>query len=243
MSYQILLVDDDDDFREELCDLLSHYKIIEASSGEQALNIIRKPHALDLVILDVVMPGLRGTDVLKEIKKVSPNLSIIMLTGNSSKDTAIEALKGRADDYIEKPFEPNKFQKTIERILASRRNTGGGNPGKMERAKNFLKTNYDKKVSLKDVAQELCLSPKYLSRIFKEKTGKGFNDFRLEIKIQVEQDILKSDQVSVQEVADKLGYKNLESFTRIFKKVTGATPTEFRENPKNYAKSKKISRL
>ncbi len=181
-----------------------------------------------------------GTDVLKEIKKLSPQMSIIMLTGNSTKDVAIEALKGRADDFIEKPFDPDKFIKTIERVLASKNKDSGAGlgPGKIERAKNFLKTNYDKKVSLKDVAGELCLSPKYLSRVFKEKTGKGFNDFRLQVKIQAAQEILMSRQSSVQEIADKLGYKNLESFIRIFKKLTGSTPTAFRENPKNAAHAK-----
>lgn len=243
MSYQILLVDDDEDFREELRECFSHYKIHEACSGEEALQIIRKPHALDLVILDVFMPGASGTDTLKEIKKIAPGLSIIILTGQSTKDVAIEALKGRADDYVEKPFDVAQFQKTVDRILSGRRKDQGFGVGKMERAKNFLKTNYHKKVGLKDVAEELCLSPKYLSRVFKEKTGKSFNDFRLEVKMEMAREILRTSAQPIQDVADKLGYKNLESFIRMFKKMTGTTPTVFREGKALHAKPKRIAHI
>ena len=232
MPYKILLVDDDEDFRGELRECLHPYRIIEASSGEEALRIIQKPHAVDLVLLDVCMPGLQGTEVLREIKKISPHLGIIILTGNSSKDVAIDALKGRADDYIEKPFNVDRFRGTVQKVLAAKSRQGNGQDhkgvGKMERVREFLENNYDKKVGLEDAAQEVCLSPKYLSRLFKEKTGAGFNELRLNIKIKMARGMLRTTRASVQDVADKLGYKNMESFIRIFKKMTGDTPAAYR---------------
>ncbi len=102
MPYNVLLVDDDKMFREELREALEDYRVVEAANGKEALEILKKPNEIDIVMLDVMMPGLPGTEVLKEIKKISPSLSVVMLTGYSSKDVAIEALKGRADDYIEK---------------------------------------------------------------------------------------------------------------------------------------------
>jgi two-component system, response regulator YesN len=234
MPFQILLVDDDREFREELRECLSMYRVVEAASGEEAISIIKKPHAIDLVLLDVFMPGLSGTQVLREIKRISPSLSIIMLTGNSTKDLAIDALKGHADDYIEKPFDMETFFKTVQRTLMNKHKAVGTlQPyGKMERVRAYLENNYDKKVGLKDVADEVCLSPKYLSRLFKEKTGMGFNAYRLKVKIEVAQRFLKTTPVTVQEIADKLGYKNIESFVRIFKKITGETPTMHRTKGK-----------
>ena len=108
MPYNILLVDDDEDFRYEFRELFDDYNIVEAKNGLDALDLLKKPNEIDLVVLDVVMPGLRGTQVLKEIKSISPELGIIILTGHSSKDTAIAALKGKADDYIEKPLNIQK---------------------------------------------------------------------------------------------------------------------------------------
>lgn len=124
MPYTLLLVDDDREFRAEFRDCFDDYAVMEAHNGEEALAILKKPNEIDLVILDVMMPGARGTLVLREIKKLAPSLGIVILTGHSSKDVAVEALKGRADEYLEKPFDPGAARAVIERLLAG--GDGGG---------------------------------------------------------------------------------------------------------------------
>ena len=173
MSKTILLVDDDPEFRAELKEALYEYTVVEASSGQLALSMLKKPNEIDLVLLDVKLPGgSSGTDILRDIKKLSTNLKIIILTGYSSKDIAIEALKGRADDYLEKPLDIAHTKEIIEKLL-------GGRPGlhddealhlrdKSEKVKRFIERNYDKKAGLNEAALVACLSPKYLSRVFKE---------------------------------------------------------------------------
>jgi two-component system, response regulator YesN len=100
---------------------------------------------------------------------------------------------------------------------------------KIERVKQFTEKNYDKKISLEDVAELVFLSPKYFSRIFKEVTGIGFNDYKLEVKINRAKEMLENSGFNVDEIAYKIGYENPESFIRIFKKNTSHTPTEYRE--------------
>ena len=232
MPYQILMVDDDADFREEMRDCLSDYTVIEAANGADALTILRKPNAIDLVILDAIMPQLSGTEALREIKKISPTLAIIMLTGQSSKDIAIDALKGRADDYIEKPINVTKFLGTIKSTLAAkalkRFTYPQGINAKIGQAKEFIERNFDKKITLEDVAGQVCLSPKYFSRIFKETTGQGFNDYRLSIKITQACDLLKKSDCSITQISNRLGYQNLESFIRMFENITGTSPSKYR---------------
>jgi YesN/AraC family two-component response regulator len=234
MPYNILLVDDDTAFREEFAECFEDYCFIEAGNGEEALKILRKPNEIDLVILDVKMPGRRGTDVLREIKRIEPSLGVIILTGFSSKDVAVEALKGNADDYIEKPVDIKKAEKIIADMMLNK--TPGQQRfsddinGKIERVKSFLRRNYHKKVNLKDAAEIVCLSPKYLSRIFKEKTGESFSEYRLRIKIEKAKELLEITGQTVNEISYEMGYKNLESFIRIFKKLEGYTPTEFRDS-------------
>ncbi|HLD87766.1 MAG TPA: AraC family transcriptional regulator, partial [Candidatus Omnitrophota bacterium] len=99
---------------------------------------------------------------------------------------------------------------------------------KMERVKRFLERNTLRKVNLKDAAQEVCLSRKYLSRIFKERTGMGFNEYRLKLKMDKARDLLTRTDAPVDRLSHELGYKNMESFVRIFKKMVGATPTTYR---------------
>ena len=241
MAYQILIVDDDADFREELRDSLDGYTVIEAANGPDALSILKKPNAVDLVVLDAVMPMIPGMEVLREIKKLKPSLAIIVLTGQSSKDIAIDALKGRADDYIEKPVNVGKFLETVQSLLAAKAVQDftyvHGIHAKIEQSKQFITRNFDKKVTLEDVAGQVCLSPKYFSRIFKEIAGQGFNEYRLSVKITQACELLKNSDYTVTEISDRLGYQNLESFIRMFEKIMSASPMQYRH--KNQKKSLK----
>jgi two-component system response regulator YesN len=234
MPYNILLVDDDKEFREEIRELFDDYRFVEAASGREALEAIEKANEIDLVILDVKLPDIRGTKVLQEMKRIAPKLPVIILTGYSTKDVAIEALKGNADDYIEKPIDFEKAQEII-RLLLERNETGSvdieGTGGKIARIQSFIDRNYHKKVSLEEAAALVCLSPKYLSRLFRERTGKGFNEYRLGRKIEHSIELLRSTEATVNQIAWQLGYRNTESFIRIFKKVTGRTPSDFRKEP------------
>jgi DNA-binding response OmpR family regulator len=94
-----------------------------------------------------MLPRLSGIEVLKEIRKIAPNIIIVMLTGQSSKDSAIQALKNHADDYIEKPFEVDKMLITIRRLLDSKKGSIVAHLNKMERVKKFIEMNVDKKMS------------------------------------------------------------------------------------------------
>ncbi|MGA1841118.1 MAG: response regulator [bacterium] len=239
MPYKILLVDDDKDFREEFCDYFEDFQVIETSTGRDAIKLLKEPNDIDVVILDVVLPDLRGTEVLRKMKKIAPDLDIIILTGYSSKDIAIEALKGHADDYIEKPINIdkmniNKIKEIIERMMEEKKGKIDTDSidieDKINKVKRFIERNYDKNISLKAASKVVCLSPKYLSRIFKENTGMGFNEYKLRIKTEKAKKLLKNTGYNINQISFKLGYLNPESFLRIFKKFTGLTPTEYRKN-------------
>ena len=232
MTNRILLVDDDSIFRSEFKECFEEYGIVEVSNGEEALNILKKPNEIDLVILDVRMSGMDGIEVLNRIRKIAPKIRIVMLTGYGSKDVAVEALRGQADDYIEKPLDIDVTKQTIENFLGTKR----GQPDtdaidakeKVERVKDFIRRNVFKKVTLNDAAGAVFLSPKYLSRIFKEHTGKGFSEYKLKLKIEEAKNFLAKTGYNVGQISDRLGYENPESFIRQFKKFIRSTPTEYR---------------
>ncbi len=233
MPEKILMVDDDKDFRAEFKEVFEGYDVVEAQDGKEALEVLKRPNNIDLVLLDVIMPGLTGMEVLEQIKKIDSKVGIIILTGYSSKDVAIEALRGHADEYIEKPLDIERTKAVIEKILANGRGSTdiftSDIKGKMEKAKLFLERNCYKKISLKDTAEAVCLSPKYLSRVFKQLTGKNFGRYKLEIKVEKAKFLLLKTGRNVNQVADKIGYMNVESFIRQFKKYTGYVPTAYRK--------------
>ncbi len=241
MAYSLLLVDDDPLFREEFCESFEEYDIVEAGDGEAAIRALKKPNEIEIAFLDEMMPDSRGTELLKHIKENYPNIKVVILTGYSSKDVALDALRAKADEYIEKPIDIEQTEEIISSLLNKKIKEGQKSPynteGKIERVKNLLAKNFDKKISLKDAADFVALSPKYLSRVFEEVAGTGFNDYKLKIKTEKAKEMLKKGY-TVEQISDELGYQNPESFIRIFKKVTGKTPSRFRK-AKNSKKKKK----
>jgi two-component system response regulator YesN len=246
MPYHILIVDDDPDFRSELRDYLDDYRFSEAATGKAALEILSKPNDIDLVLLDVMMPGLRGTEVLRRIKAADKDMPVIILTAYSSKDIAIEALKADADDYMEKPVDIGKAKHIIARLLREMRAEGdiesGGMTGKIDRVKHFLEINYHKRVTLDDAARVVCLSPKYLSRVFKEHTGMGFSEYKLKVKTSRARTELDETGRNIDQISYDLGYQNPESFIRMFKKMTSLTPTGYRTRKRQKASRRVAAR-
>jgi YesN/AraC family two-component response regulator len=236
MQGEILLVDDNKDFRSEFKDGLEEYEVVEAGSGEEALTILSQPNEIELVILDFRMPGLTGTETLKKIKKITPDASVIILTGYSSKELAIEALRCKSDDFLEKPLDLEKAREIIEKIMRAKITdadlNGIGVNGKIERVKNFVKKNCHKSLSLKDASDLVFISPKYLSRIFKQHTGISFSRFRLDSKIEKAKELLVNTEYKINKIAYKMGFQNAESFMRSFKKLAKCTPTEYRQKYK-----------
>jgi two-component system, response regulator YesN len=235
VPYNILLVDDDAEFREEFSGTFSDYGIIQAESGDEALEILKKPNEVDLVVMDVMMPGVKGTEVLAVLKQNDPGLPVIILTGHSSKDIAVEALKAGADDYIEKPVNVVETHEIIRKILRKKALKGhadaGDIDGKIERVMEFIRRNCDKKTTLEEVSSLVSLSPKYLSRVFMEKSGKTFMEFKTSVRIKHSEELLKAGY-NINQAAERTGYENAESFIRAFKKVKGLTPSIYKKNMK-----------
>jgi len=115
MSIRILLVDDEIDFVEVLAERLKRrgFTVTTAFNGQEALGTIEEGRGPDVVVLDVVMPGLGGIETLREIKKRSPLTEVVMLTGHATVETAIEGMKLGAFDFLMKPTEADELVEKI----------------------------------------------------------------------------------------------------------------------------------
>lgn len=116
----ILVVDDEMGPRESLKMILNpHYNVYTADRGAQAVEML-KQHPVDLVTLDLKMPGFSGINVLEKVKQHDPDIEAIIITGYGSLDTAIEGLRLGAFDYISKPFDVNHILALVRRGLERR---------------------------------------------------------------------------------------------------------------------------
>jgi two-component system KDP operon response regulator KdpE len=118
----VLVVDDDPTFRQGLRASLktSGYDVDTARNGEQALEYIRQ-RPVDVVLLDINMPGIGGVEACRRIRAAAPQAGILMLTARDTQDDKVLALEAGADDYVTKPFQ---LRELIARLHAVLRRTG-----------------------------------------------------------------------------------------------------------------------
>ena len=118
MSKMILVVDDENDIRISLTGILEDegYQVLCAASGLEALEIVRQDLP-DLVLLDIWMPGLDGLETLEKLKLQFPHLTVIMISGHGTIETAVRTTKMGAFDFIEKPLSLDKVLITVTNAL------------------------------------------------------------------------------------------------------------------------------
>ena len=120
---RILVVDDEAPIRESLKDWLMEegYEVDLAASGKEAITMTRKKD-WDVILLDLKMPGMDGVETLKRLKgkEVDTEAEILMMTAYATVDTAVQAMKGGAFDYLVKPFAPDEIEMQIKKIVTHR---------------------------------------------------------------------------------------------------------------------------
>jgi signal transduction histidine kinase len=117
---RVLVVDDEMGVRESLRAILQpEYEVLTASTGEQALDLVRR-EPVDVMTLDLKMPGLGGINVLEAAKQVDPDVEVLIITGYGSLDTAVQGLRLRAFDYLAKPFDSTHVRRLVGMAIAHR---------------------------------------------------------------------------------------------------------------------------
>ena len=118
MSHTILVTEDDRVQREIIGDILTQagYSVVPKPSADAALEALREDGP-DLLITDLRMPGMDGLDLLREAKRLRPEIEVVLMTAHATVQTAVTAMKEGAADYLEKPFDKDDLLRVIERTL------------------------------------------------------------------------------------------------------------------------------
>jgi YesN/AraC family two-component response regulator len=200
-----------------------------------------------IILMDIEMPGLNGIEAAKRILKQRPDCSIIFVTAYSLFQYAYEAVKMGAYDYILKPVNPDDVARAVRSCINRAETeeelkamapmaetlTVGASVDKtvllMENVKKYLQHNYMLyDVSLDSISDILHINASYLSMLFKKSVGVNFVDYLTTLRIQAAKALLSDPFLSAAEIANMVGYESPNYFTRVFKKNTGLTPTEYR---------------
>ena len=175
MSDSVLIIEDEESIRKFVRINLerSGFKVLEAGSGEAGIDIARK-EKVDIVILDLMLPGIDGFQVCKILRKEYAHLGIIMLTAKSQDIDKIMGLEYGTDDYMTKPFNPTELVlrvKSLSRRMEIPDNTGGKN---ILVFKPFEIDTYSRKFYKDNVEIELTPTEYSIVKLFVENSGRAF---------------------------------------------------------------------
>jgi two-component system response regulator YesN len=251
---QILLVDDTELLYQYAKTLSESYRVVTAQTGRVAIERVKRRGDIDLAVIEYRLPDMSGIEVMKEIKDIEPSVLVIIATAYGDEDVAVEAFRSGARDYLKKPFSISELSTKIDFYLALRQADkqrrknilpGSGTPSqsgtpstvtlsqyhKIQQAVRFINDNYRTDIRLDVVAGEAGMSPAHLSRIFKKVMGLSYQDYLNNRRITKAKNLLLTSAQNVAEIAVSVGFSDPTGFGRIFKKLTGHTPSAFRSLP------------
>lgn len=250
-SYIALVVDDNHDMVDFLAKSLKSYfkRIYVASDGKEALQLA-KSHNPDIIISDVMMPRMNGYELCKSIKEdiTVSHIAIILLTARDDKQSLLTGYKNGADGYITKPFEVDVLMAFIRNRLKSREYSKkkymnlGTVPTPEEttfsqadetfllRLNKIITENLDNPdLNTPFLCQKIGMGRTSLYNKLKTLTSMGSNDYINKFRMEKAMSFIVNTDMSITEVAEKVGFNNSRYFSTVFKQYTQETPTEYKQ--------------
>ena len=245
MAVKLLIAEDEDIIRNGMEKYIRLHterfaQIYTAKNGGEALELALQFQP-DILLLDVQMPVKSGIAVMQELKRVGMKPETIILSGFDEFSYAQQALRYGARDYLLKPVRSSEILKLllkvadqIEGVDAFGRTREEKNAfGIVERAREYIEEHYGEELTLQKVADVVGISSGYLSTQFSQSLDCGFVDYLNKIRVEHACAYLKQNYFKTYEIAYKVGYRDEKYFSRVFKKVTGMSPSEYRSHPQD----------
>ncbi len=233
MKNNILVVDDEPVARQSLTDILrlEGYNVSAVPNGELAVEHIRK-NSVDLIVLDLKMPGMNGLDVVQVVNQVSPDTEIVLLTAYGSMETAVEALRQRVHDYLLKPASPNQIVESVQRGLERRAaRIAEREKGKSEvdvyRSKDGTEVDLMRRTIIReDIVESMTPAEGHLLKVFIENEGKVFSHRELVLLVQGYDVSQREAQEILRPLVSRLRHK-LSEFPSLYKRITSVRGTGY----------------
>lgn len=254
-KYTLLIVEDDPDLLQHLPTIFpEHWKKLSAPDVETAITLTQS-HLPDIIITDLILPRDSGFDLTKQLKEdpQTAHIPIIILTALGNDENRLTGLGLSADSFLEKPFSNKELLLRVGGLLSNREKV-------LERTKQILlkesepKTTTDSSsaknngddflaklgtvlredreissLSLDEAAKKMAMSKRSLQREM-ERLGISWREYKKIRRMRLAMDLLREPEKPIGDVADETGYSSVAHFSKIFKDVTGQSPSQWRRN-------------
>lgn len=247
--YEILLVDDEELALAGMVNgvdwtALGIGKIHRADSMGSAVRILEE-HSIDIMVSDIEMPGGSGLELIRWVKEHYPEIISIFYTCHAEFAYCQDAIRLGATDYVLKPIPYDELEEIIRKGLYSvqrQKNTKNleniwgeltrepSEDSPVETVKRIIAKNITVELSRDELAQQVFMSPDYLTKLFKRETGMSLSDYIIHKRISLAKQLLETTDLSIVEISQRTGFSYSSYFVRIFKKKTSMTPQQYRES-------------
>lgn len=248
--YRILIADEESTERDTVIKLLQknfsrQLEVVTAADGREAVALYEEK-ACKIALLDIKLPGIDGLEAAGQIRSRNPGAVIIFVTECREFSYAKRAITIRALEYLLKPAAEEEVVSILEEALGilkaeqkkrlskpewekGIRYTGNVKLDAVaEKIYEYIKVNYKEDISLQDVAGHMNYSDAYFCKIFKQCFEKSFLVYLTEYRVERAKELLEDISINIKDVSYKVGYRDSNYFAKVFKRIVGITPTEYR---------------
>ncbi|WP_165628244.1 response regulator transcription factor [Streptococcus equi] len=241
--YSLLIVEDEYLVRQGIRSLVDFDqfaidRIAEAENGQVAWELFQE-NPYDIVLTDINMPKLNGIQLAEFIKTRAPKTHLVFLTGYDDFNYALSALKLGADDYLLKPFSKSDVEEMLKKLkqkLEKLKKTEAlqklvdkpqqeGSEIKLAIQERLA----DSSLTLKSLSSQLGFSPNYLSVLIKKDLGLPFQDYLIQERLKKAKFLLLTTDLKVYEIAEQVGFEDINYFSQRFKQLVGMTPRQYKK--------------
>lgn len=232
-SGQILIIDEENaDYRQTLAEALPNCRFTHEPCPETARQLfLASP--IDLVLLSH-SSRISCLDWLPLFKSLRPSVSVIVITTCGCEELAVQVFRHGAIDYFRKPLDLAALELNIRAVLGFRRKRREGEvpqpAGGLPKAMRYIETNFHTALSLARAAREAAMSVSCFERCLKKQTGTTFVTYLNSLRIARAKELLQANRAPMLQVALACGFGNQSHFNRVFRKIVGVTPGEYRKS-------------
>ncbi|VEE81534.1 putative two-component response transcriptional regulator [Streptococcus milleri] len=239
--YSIMIVEDEYLVRQGISSLVDFKKfnmqvIGEAENGLEAWEKIQA-ECPDIILTDINMPKMNGIKLAQLAREQYPQLHIIFLTGYDDFDYALSAVKLGADDYLLKPFSREDVEamliKVKEKLDKEKKQQQVHELVEKAEFSDLEQAIHDRladtELSLKSLSFQLGFNSSYLSVLIKKELGLPFQDYLIQERMKRAKLLLLTTDLKVYEIAEQVGFEDMNYFSQRFKQIVGVTPRQFKK--------------
>ena len=237
--YKTLIVDDEQSVHVAIRALIDWPSLcaeapVSAFNGKEGLDCMEQLHP-DVAFVDMNMPLMGGEELLRVAARNHPYCRLIVVSGYDDFRYAQAAIRYGAVDYVLKPIDGDELLRALKKALDSlpEREPSSADAGPDEvivSVKDYIDHHFGEDIKMEELADRFFFSKEYLNKLFRNRFGCPIYEYVLQVRMDKAVEWLANPRMTIQEIAEKLGYSNANYFSKAFKHRYGKAPSEFRES-------------